>query len=122
VSDEETLTGQVRWNVDATECLCIFGTYGYGSGGSLYSVSRPLGPGELLKIQFENKIPTDNIPGPRTAALIRAPNGMSHEDILEAYPRIQCDECKGSGNSCCNGPCHKCNGDLALRRSRLERI
>lgn len=103
--DDESLVGQTRYNAEATECIKVLGCYGYGSGGFLYAVSVPA---------YGASSP--NSPWPK------APNGMSHADILEAYPSLQCDECRGSGNSCCNGPCHKCNGDLVLRRSRLERV
>ena len=122
MSDPESFVGQVRWNVDATESIHVLGCYGYGSGGLLYCVSRPFGPGELARLQHDAGLRPDGIVGPRTEPLVRAVNGLSHEDILEKYPRLQCDECKGTGTSCCNGPCHKCDGNLAMPRSRFERI
>jgi ssDNA-binding Zn-finger/Zn-ribbon topoisomerase 1 len=93
-----SLIGQIRYNAEATEHIKILGCYGYGSGGFLYAVSLV------------------------NDTRIKSQTGMSHADVLEAFPSLQCDECQGSGNSCCNGPCHKCNGDLVIRRSRFERV
>jgi hypothetical protein len=104
--EDPSLVGQVRYNAETTECIKILGCYGYGSGGYLYTVG------------YKSK--AEALEGHTT--WLKSPNGMSHFDVLEEYPSLQCDECHGSGNSCCNGPCHKCHGDLVLRRTRFERV
>lgn len=68
---DENLTdvwaGQVRSNVGRTESIKVFGNYGYGSGGNLFSVSVP----DMLKTL--------------------APCGMSEMEIAEKYPVILSD-------------------------------
>lgn len=116
--DDESLEGQVRWDSEVVTCIQILGCYGVGSGGLLYRVSRSFTVGGLARFRYEK--------GHMTRLALEAhmadPTGMSHEEVLERYPHLQCSECEGSGNSCCNGPCHKCEGSLIELRSRFERI